>query len=129
MAGEEIAGIWLVFSARHFPIPLSLGPAILLDYLARHRWLAESALQIEGGLRADLFSLRHGINASTSRKQTRRFHRSTIKEYVKRIRQVLGVTFAEARLNIDPTDVLVSEVTSGNEVRYRLKAMVNWTHC
>jgi len=126
-AGEEISVILLVYRSRVYLVKLSLALRILFDYLARHR-LPQSAAQIEAGIRRDFFAARHGANARTRQKQTRRVSRSGVKEYVKRIRQALGMAFQEAGLNLDPTGVLVSEETVGNEVIYRLKAAVDWTH-
>lgn len=128
LPGEEVAGVWIRHRSRDYPLALSLAPRLLLDYLARRRWLPQSASQIEAGMRRDNFSLRHGANARTSRKQTRRISRAAIKEYVKRIRQALRLAFAEAGLNLHPEEVLVSEETTGNEVRYRLKVTTDWMH-
>jgi hypothetical protein len=126
--GEEIASIWLIHRSREYPLRFPLALRLLFDYLARHRWLAQTASQIEAGIRRDAFSLRHGANVRTSREQTRRIHHSTVKEYVKRIRQGLQQAFAEAGLDFDPRSVLMSEKTMGNEVTYRLKASVTWLH-
>lgn len=126
-AGEEVAVIWLIHQSRAYPLRLPLALRIFFDYLARHR-LPQSAAQIEAGIRRDSFASSHGANARTSRKQTRRIGSSSVKEYAKRIRQALGVAFSEAGLHVDPARVLLSESTVGNEVLYRLKAAVEWTH-
>ncbi len=128
LPGEEIGLIWLVVGSREYSLNFPLALRILFDYLARHRWLPQSSVQIEAGIRRDAFCLRHGANARTSHKQTRRISRSTVKEYVKRIRQALSIAFGEAGLNIDPAQVLTSEPRIGNEVAYRLKATVEWMH-
>jgi len=128
LPGEEVAGVWLVNRSRDYPLKLSLALRLLLDYLARNRWLPQSATQIEAGMLHDRFSLRHGSNARTAHKQIRHFSHSTVKEYVKRIRQALGMAFSEAGLNLDPTRVVLSEQTVTNEVVYRLKAAVEWAH-
>lgn len=126
--GEEIALILLIYPSREFPLALPLSLRILLDYLARHRRLAQSAAQIEAGVRADDFCVKHGANAKTARRLTRKISQSAVKEYVKRIRRALQGAFTESGLNLDPFKVLVSEATEGNEVRYRLRASVEWIH-
>jgi hypothetical protein len=126
--GEEIALISLIHRSREYPLGLPLALRLIFDYFARHRWLPQNATQIEAGMRRDTFSLRHGVYARTTRAQTRRISRSAVKEYVKRIRQALQQAFVEAGLNLDPVRVLASEQTICNEVAYRLKATIDWSH-
>lgn len=126
--GEEVALISLVHRFRDVPLGLTLALRIFVDYLARHRRFPQSAAQIEAGIRADAFCLRHGANAKTTRRLTRRFSRSAVKGYVNRIRHAFMVAFLDAGLNLNPLDVLVSEHTEGNEVMYRLRASFEWIH-
>jgi hypothetical protein len=126
--GEEIAWALLVYRSREYLLKLSLSLLLLFDYLARNRWLPHSARQIVAGMRADPFYTKHGANVRTDGKQTRKISRSAVKEYIKRIRRALEEAFREAGLKLDPFDVLVSEPTESNDVRYRLKATVEWIH-
>lgn len=126
--GEEVALVCLVHRSREFPLKLPLALRILFDYLARHHRLPQGAVQIEAGMRADAFCLRHGANAKSASKQTRKISRSAVKEYVKRTRYALGSAFVGAGINLSPLQVLVSEPTEGNEVTYRLKASTEWIH-
>jgi len=128
LPGEEISLIVLIHRGREYLLPISLALRILFDYLARHRRLPQNAVQIVSGMQADAFYVRHGANAQTGARQTRRFSRSAIKEYVKRLRRLLQVAFREAGLKLDPFAVLVSKPTEGNEVHYRLRATVEWIH-
>ena len=126
--GELVAMAALVLRSREFRLPLSPAPLLFFDFLARHRRLSQSAAQIEAALRNDPFVLRHAANARLPHRKTRCIARSTVKEYVKRIRRALAAAFHEARLNFDPCRVLLSEETEGNVVTYRLKANVTWIH-
>ena len=128
LPGEEISFILLIHRGREYLLPLSLALRILFDYLARHRRLPQNAVQIVSGMRVDAFYTRHGANAQAGVRQTRRFGRSAVKEYIARLRRALEVTFREAGARPDPFAVLVSEPTEGNEVRYRLRATVEWVH-
>jgi hypothetical protein len=126
--GEEIAVVYLVHRAQFFPLRLSLALRTLIDYLAKHSHFPQSASQIEAGIRADPFYMKHGTNAMLHNGLKRTISRSAIKEYVKRLRLAIGLAFKEAGLNLDPLQVVVSEPTVMNEVTYRLKATVQWTH-
>lgn len=125
--GEEVAWIIFVWRDRQVEVRLSLALRILFDYLAQ-KSRPQSAAQIVAGLRGDPFYLQHGANVQGSAKLRRRFSYGAIKEYVKRLRRALQVAFDEAGLKLDPFAVLVSEPTESNEVRYRLKATIEWIH-
>ena len=127
-SGEEVAGIWLMHRGRRFTLRLSTAPAILFDYLARYRWLPQSATQIETGMRDDRFCARHAANTTMAGRKRRRVSRIAVKQYVKRIREALRMTLAEAGITLNPSDILVSEPTTTNEVRYRLRATFHWSH-
>jgi hypothetical protein len=126
--GEEIFLISLPSPRGHVPIKLSLSLKILIDYLARHRHVPQSASQIEAGIRADVFSIRHGCNAMPNGGRTRRICRSAVRVYVERFRGALSAASGEIGQMLDPKSVLLSEATDGNEVLYRLKASVQWCH-
>jgi hypothetical protein len=124
--GEEVFAASVIDRGRPTPIPLPLAPKLLLNYLAEHCHVGQSAAQIAAGIRASLFYRRHGINSGVL--TMRKINRPSVKEYVKRLRQALAAAFERAGLAIDPMTVLVSEKTEGNEVLYRLRAHVEWQH-
>jgi hypothetical protein len=126
--GEEILIVYLVHRGKLYPLRLSRALRMLIDYLAKHSHLPQSASQIEAGMRADPFYMKHGTNAMLQNGLKRRISRSAIKEYVKRLRLALTFAFREAGLNLDPRWVAVSEPTVSNEVGYRLKVTVEWFH-
>lgn len=126
--GEEIAAVCLVHHGREYPLRLSLALRILFDYLARHSRLPQSASQIEAGVCADHFSARHAATVMGARTFTRSIARSCIKVYIERLRSALGDTSQEVGLQLDPRKVLLNQETKGNEVGYRLKASIEWTH-
>jgi hypothetical protein len=127
-SGEEIAVVGLAHRGQLHPLRLSLALRMLIDYLAKRSHFPQSASQIEAGIRADPFYMKHGTNAMFHNGLKRRICRSAIKEYVKRLRLALELTFEEASLNIDPRQVIVSEPTVTNETGYRLKATIEWFH-
>jgi hypothetical protein len=126
--GEEIAVSYFVHRGRLFPLRLSLSLRMLIDYLAKHSHFPQSASQIEAGMRADPFYVKHGTNCTGPNGLKRKISRSAIKEYVKRLREALALAFREAGLNVDARRVVVSEPTVSNEIGYRLKATVEWVH-
>src|SRR5262249_44789165 len=107
-SGEEIAVICFVWKTSVFPLRLSLPLLFVGNYLCQHRWLAQSAAQIEAGIKADRFYVKHGTNVRTSKRQWRNISRSSIKEYIRRIREALRLAIAQAGLNLDPRDILSS---------------------
>ncbi len=127
--GEEIVIVFLVYRGQRYALRLSLALRLLVDYLAKHAHFPQSASQIEAGMRADPFYLKHGTNAILHNGLKRRISRSAIKQYVKRLRLALGLAFRDAGLNLNPLHVVVSEPTLMNEVGYRLNATVEWFHC
>ncbi len=126
LPGEEIVGAWLEPDGPQLRLTLTL--LLVFDHFAKHHWVAESAAQIEASMRNDPFYVRHAANSRTSRKLTRRISRSGIKVYVGRIREAMQLAFNEAGVDLKATDVLISERTVSNEVRYRLRARVRVVH-
>jgi hypothetical protein len=127
-SGEEIAVVGLAHRGQLHPLRLSLALRMIIDYLAKHCHFPQSASQIEAGIRADPFYMKHGTNAMFHNGLKRRISRSAIKEYVKRLRLGLELSFKKARLKLNPRQVIVSEPTVMNEVGYRLKATIEWFH-
>jgi hypothetical protein len=123
--GEEVAQLLLVHDSRRVNIQLPLGPRLLFDYLARTKHLPQSATQISSSIRLSRFYSQHGKNSGIV--SNRKIGQRSVKEYVKRIRRALAMTFEEAGLHLDPKAILVSYPVS-NEVRYKLKAHIEWVH-
>jgi hypothetical protein len=128
LPGQEVFAVFLVYREREYQLRLTLAQRIVFDYLANHRRLAQSARQIELGIRADPFYKSHAKNANGRTVLTRRIPRSSIKEHVRRLHQALGMVFEEAGLGINPRSVLIVQDTVGNEVLYRLRATCSATY-
>jgi hypothetical protein len=123
LAGEEIAAVRFMSFGREFDLELPVGPLLVFDFVARHRWLPLNGSQIAAGLNRDPFCSQHGANAPTSRKQTRKFNHGVVKVYIERIREAMAVAFREAGVSLDPFLILISAPAG-----YRLKATVDWLH-
>lgn len=125
--GEEIFAVSLVHRGHEYHLRLSLALRILVDYLARHSRVPQSARQIELGIRASDFYKWHAANAS-GRTVTRGIPRSYVKVYVSRLHRAFSVVFRDAAIGIDPGNVLIRQKTAGNEVGYQLQASWDWVH-
>lgn len=128
LPGQEAYAVFVAYRGREYQLRLTLAQRIVFDYLANHRRLAQSARQIELGIRSDPFYKFHGKNANGHTVLMRRIPRSSIKEHIRRLHQAIKVVFQEAEIGIDPRSVLLVQDTVGNEVLYRLKATCSWTH-
>jgi hypothetical protein len=128
LPGEEVFAVFLVYRGSEYQLRLTLAQRIVFDFLARHSRLAQSARQIELGIRADDFYKFHAKNANGRTVITRRIPRSSIKEHIRRLLQAVGWAFQEAGIAMDPRKVLIAQDTAGNEVVYKLKATCTWTH-
>ncbi len=126
--GEEVFAVCLVHRGREYCLRLSLALRILFDYLARHSRQPQSAAQIEAGIRADRFYTQHTETVMGNEKFTRRIPRSYVRVYIDRLRLSLQTAFCEAGFLINARVVLLSQETFMNEVGYRLKASIEWTH-
>lgn len=126
--GEEVAAIFLNQRVPEIVLPLSPTSRMLFDLLARHTRIPQNASQIAAAMRADPFYRRHGANAFAQGNLAKTVQRTSVKEFVRRIRLALGVAFRDARLDIDPRAVLISESTCTNQVAYRLRARCEWAH-
>ena len=100
--------ILLVYRTQEYPLKLSRSGVAVFNCVAQNR-LPQNARQIADSI-----------------KRTRRIGVRSVKTYIQRIRRALQLTFAEARLNLDPSAVLSSDRTESNEVQYRLKAQIKW---
>ena len=126
MSGEEAFAIFLLRRGHEYQLRLS--PALLLlgDYLLRNSRFGQTASQIATGIHASSFHAEHGANGR--RQRTRRIPRSAIRVYIERLHLALALVFAEAKLHIDPRDVLVAEESVSNHVLYRWKAILEISH-
>jgi hypothetical protein len=127
-SGEEVFAVFLVNRGCEYQLRLSLTQRLIFDYLANHSRLAQSARQIELGIRADDFYKFHAKNANGRTTLTRRIPRSSIKEHIRRLHYAIELVFQDAGLCVDPRNVLIVQDTVGNEAGYRLKATCTWTH-
>jgi len=116
--GEQILSAWLIYRGRPYQLPLSTTHLILLDLLARHSHPL-SAQQIEDLLNSELFYVQLARARST---------RTAVRKQVSRIRAILSDYFAYKHVDLDPANILRSEPTSTNEVRYLLAAEVVIEH-
>lgn len=126
--GEAIAEIRLLHRTKEVSVPLSLRLMLLFDYLARHKHLGQNAAQIAAGLSTDPFTRQHGAYAHATSSLAKKTSRTAVKQQIMRLRIGLQQAFRKAGLSLDPDRVLLSELTTTNEVRYRLKAAVIWEH-
>jgi hypothetical protein len=127
-AGEEIVVAFLLYRGKDYDLRLSTPHLLLFDYLCRHRRVALSATQVAMGLNNESFYVHHASNATDRTELCPRSSRTAVKQQIMRLRQALAKCFAEAHLRLDPTEVLRSEMTSSNEVKYRIHANVGWEH-
>jgi len=103
-----------------------LSSRILIDYLCRCR-LPQTAAQIEAGIRADAFYIRHGTNGKAG-SQVRMIKKRAVKVFVQRVRLALRLAFIQADVRLDPRAILVSQATDTNVATYRLKVRAEWFH-
>lgn len=125
--GEEVFAVLLAHRTRQYPLRMSGSQRLLFDYLSRSR-IAQTASQIFAGMSTDPFYRKHGSNATTRAGLTTKVSLSCMREYVRRLRMAIGKSSRDARLLLDPYQILVSEKTSSNCVGYRLRAHVEWIH-
>jgi hypothetical protein len=108
--GEQILSAWLIYHGCSYRMPLSTTHLILLDLLARHN-LPMSAQEIEERLNTELFYVQLSRARST---------RTAVRKQVSRIRAILSEFFDYQYIDLDADNILRSEPTSTNEVRYSL---------
>lgn len=126
--GEEVVAIILIYRGRRYWIPWSPGHLILVDFLARHRWIAQDAWRIAAQMQLDPFVVQHGSNAPGAHIRVARTSRTAVRQQIKRIRDVLQKLFDEEGLDLNAPDIIRSEETSTRSVRYRFNANVTWVH-
>jgi ribosomal protein S20 len=124
---EKLLGVLLMYHGQERQLRLSPAEAALFNYVAQYR-IGQTASQIERGIRSDPFIAAQRLRARTSNRRNARFHRTTIKTYVKRIRAALASAFTDVGLRLDPESVMVAQRTVGNEVAYTIRARVEWRH-
>jgi hypothetical protein len=126
--GEQVIAAHIVHRGDSYRLPLSTTHLILLDYLCRHRGVAQSAAQIAAGLNSELFYVHHGSNAKGGAVVRARTSRTVIRQQVKRIRESFAQCFRETKIDGDPAAIIRSCATSTREVLYQVEADVTWEH-
>ena len=124
--GEEVLAILFVHRGHEYQLRLSPAMLLVADYLLRHSRYAQTASQIATGIHEGSFYCEYGYTGRGQR--TWRIPRSAIKEYIKRLHRALAWAFSEARIRVDPNDVLVTEESTSNHVLYRWRAVVEVVH-
>ena len=128
LPGEEVIAILLVYLGKRYRIPWGPTHLILGDFLCRYRWIALDALQIATKMSNDPFVQQHGMNAAGYHGRPARTSRTSVRQQIKRMREVLAELIREHGLNLNAWDILRSEETSNSTVLYRMALDVNWTH-
>lgn len=126
--GEEIARAYIVHKGKQYPIPLSTVHLILLDYLCRHRGIAQTATQIARGLSSEAFYVQHGMNREGSAPLRTRTSRTAVKEQMMRLRLGIARCLTRANIAIAPRSILCAQNSTSNEVAYQIGAEVIWEH-
>jgi hypothetical protein len=126
--GEEVVAIILIYRGRRYWIPWSPGHLILVDFLARRRWIAQDAWRIAAQMQLDPFVIQHASNAPGGHVRAARTSRTAVRQQIKRVRAVLQKLFDEEGLDLNATDIIRSEETSTRSVRYRINADLRWVH-
>lgn len=124
-SGEEVFVVLLLIGGRENYIPLPLAQRLLVDYLARHTFVGQSATQIAAGMRMPFYRY-HAANSGVP--MHRLISRSAIKEYVRRIRLTFSAVLTKRGIVHDPLALLASEKGEGNEALYRLRIPTEWIH-
>lgn len=120
---KEILSVCLIRHAHSFPMKLSPRGRIFVDFMARHRHLSLTAVEIEDGVE-EFYSSHRMPGYSSNQNPT--LSRRNVKIYVQRTRKALGRVFREAGLKIDTSRVLTSERSEVNQTLYRLRCTVEW---
>jgi CheY-like chemotaxis protein len=125
--GEDVEGVYILYSGRLRRIRLARAPRLVLDCLARHAWrrLTYSAEEVASKMALSDFYSYWSPEAS--------FTRDSVKNNVLRIRSALHETFQSAQLPFASKDVLVTDDDRGEMVLdkidgYRLAARVIVEH-
>lgn len=128
--GEEIAHAWILWCGRRLLLPLSGPHLILFDYVAKHSHIPQNARRIEEGLDANrqFYYAHHGLNSPGARLVRPRTTRTAVLKQFQRIRERLDEFFQKEQIDLDAWEILRSEATSSNEVRYWIDAVVRIEH-
>jgi len=91
--GEEVFAVFLLYRGHEYQLRLSLSQRLLFEFLARHSRVAQSAGQIQLGIRGDDFYKFHARNADGRKPLTRRIHRTAIRVLVNRVHRAMKLVF------------------------------------
>ncbi|HEY5214950.1 MAG TPA: hypothetical protein VIJ38_18215 [Acidobacteriaceae bacterium] len=128
-SGETVEQVSMGYRWNEFPLYLSPTGLLIFDCLCRHRQISLTARRIAQILASDLFYVHNGANAHGGRRKLIHPDRVSIKVHIQRIREQIAKAAVEAGLALDPSRILISEMTDSNTVVYRLKASVEFRHC
>jgi hypothetical protein len=117
LRAAQLEGACLAHRAQDYPVRLGTRDLWFFYDLALHR-RGRTASQIAVDLRQNPF---FAVTGPRSRNPWR-IARSSIRQYVKRVRMAMTATFIDALIGVNVECVLRSETTSGNETLYRLQA-------
>jgi hypothetical protein len=106
LPGEEVIAAFVAWRGNSYKLPLSSTHLILLDYLAKHRGVAQNASQIADGLNSELFYVHHAWNAPGRRVKRARSSRTAVKKQVSRIRVVMNRVFRESHLPLHAETII-----------------------
>jgi hypothetical protein len=126
--GKEVVAIILTYRGNSYWVPLSPFHLVLVDFLCRHRWIAQDAQRISAQLQLDPFVISHGSNAPGNHVCPARTSRTAVRKQIERIREQFDDLFAEEGLPLRAKDLIRSEESSTLLVRYRIVADVSWEH-
>lgn len=125
--GEEISAVLFPRATARPQLPLALSERLVFDFLAQHRGVAFDSRQIASGLRGGWFYRDHAANSGVL--QVVKVRVPAVKVIVQRIREAMATVFEEARVKIDPLNVLQSWPAAGsNRVLYKLAAEIKFRH-
>lgn len=128
LPGEEVIAIILIWRAIRYWVLWGPTHLIVVDFLARHRWIALDSWQIAAKMQLDPFVLQHSTNAPGHKGRPARTGPAGARQQMKRIVDVLAALIAEKRLDLKVEDIIRTEITSSGTARYRIAADVSWTH-
>lgn len=126
--GEEVIAIILIWRGRRYWVLWGPTHLIVVDYLARHRWIALDSWQIAAKMSLDPFVLQHGTNAPSHKGRPPRTSPSNARQQMKRIRDVLAELIVAEGLVLTVDEIIRTERTSSGTARWRIVADVTWQH-
>jgi hypothetical protein len=125
--GEEGVALILWVRGKRYWIPLGPTHMVFMDYLARCRY-PEDSMRIAEQLRVDPFALYHGSNVPGGCIRPARTSRSSVRQQVHRVLEVLTSVITEEQLDLDARSIICVARTSSGTVGYFIGCSVTWEH-